>query len=293
MEIYRNELANVDLKVPVTAINGTFEVSAHDDSGLLYTFQTVTAITGGYRVVLPFSLVSDDRQFEIRWAFDYDEESTQSYQTTTYVEVVTPYMTKDELILDLPEAESLSDREFKNLERKIRGVIDNYTGQSFGRYKGKKRIVGSGDEQLKLATRLVRMDDLSGANIVDSGYYTVRGDGWYVGLEAPLPDGDYVFENVIRDPDSIWKRGGFKDNVVYEIDGTWGYDSVPSDVRQAFAILCEDEICPQSEYRDRYLKSISGEGWRYEYVPEAYEGTGSVITDQLLAHYRVMAIVVI
>lgn len=293
MEIYRNELANIDLKVPVTAVNGTFEVTAYEGDTLLYTFPTVAQISGGYRVTLPFSLVQADKSFEVRWKFNYIESSvSKTYSYTSKVDVVTPYVTLDEIKTAIPEAAQFSDAELVRLERRIRGVIDNYTGQSFGRYVGTRDVIGSGDVELKTADRLVRLDNITGANIVYSddgiaspGLYTTRGDGWYVGFSAPIPTGDYVFENVIRDPDTVYTRG-FRDNVVYTITGVWGWDDVPAEVKEAALILCEDELCPQSEYRDRYLKSISGDGWRYEYVPNAYYGTGSVMADQLLDQFR-------
>lgn len=298
MEIYRNELSNVDLKVPVTAVSGTFEVAAYEEGVLLYTFPTVIQTTGGYRVLLPFSLVQSDRSIEIRWKFNYVEASvTKTYTYTTRVDIVTPYVTIDEIKQAFPEVNDMFtpdriDYELRRLERKIRGVIDNYTGQSFGRYVGTRTVVGSGDEELRVQNRLVRLDNIAGSNIIYSsdgvsapGLYSTRGDGWYVGFSAPIPTGDYVFENVIRDPDSVYKRG-FRDNVVYTITGVWGWDDVPSEVKEAALLLCEDELCPQGEYRDRYLKSISGDGWRYEFNPNAYYGTGSVMADQLLEPFR-------
>lgn len=293
MEIYRNELANVDLMVPVTAVNGTFEVAAYEGNTLLYTFPTVAQTTGGYRVTLPFSLVQADKSIDVRWKFNYVESTvTKTYNYTTRVDVVTPYVTLDEIKAAIPEATATSDVELTRLERRIRGVIDNFTGQSFGRYIGVREVMGAGDTELKTSDRLIRLDNIAGANIVYSedgisspGLYTVRGDGWYVGFSAPIPDGDYVFENVIRDPDSLYSRG-FRDNYVYTVSGTWGWDDVPAEVKEAALILCEDELCPQSEYRDRYLKSISGDGWRYEFNPNAYYGTGSVTADQLLEPFR-------
>jgi hypothetical protein len=301
MEIYRNELANVDLKVPVTAVNGTFDVAAYEGNTLLYTFSTVTSVQGGYRVTLPFSLVGYDRTMTIKWKFDYVQSSvTQHYDYSTVVNVVTPYVTLDEIKEAIPEAEASSDSELKRLERRIRGVIERYTGQYFGRYRGNRTIIGAGDGELKLDARLLTLENITGANILyqsdgvaAENFYAVRGDGWYVGVSNPTPDGDYVFENVIRDPDSMWARPGFKDNMVYTVTGMWGWDDVPAEVKEAALILCEDELCPQSEYRDRYLKSISGDGWRYEFTPNAYYGTGSVIADQLLEKFRSFSMTVI
>jgi hypothetical protein len=303
MEIYRNELANIDLPVPVYAIPGSFDIKAYSGTELLHTFSTVTAVAGGYRVTLPFSLVVNDSSFVIVWKFNYLEGSvTKAYEHRTSIDVVTPYVTLSEFKTAIPEIPviGISDTELIRLERRIRGVITNYTGQEFGRYVGSREVIGAGDEELKLADRLVQLDNITGTNILYSedgimapGFYAIRGDGWYVGVSNPTPDGDYVFENVIRSPNSMWNLGCFRDNVVYTVDGVWGYSDIPAEVREAALIIAEDELCPQSEYRDRYLKSISGDGWRYEFNPNAYFGTGSVTADQILDKFRRSSMTVI
>ncbi len=299
MEIYRNELADVVLRVPVTAIQGTFDVEAYDGSTLLHTFSTVDAVSGGYKVTLPFSLVNKDSEFVVKWKFDYDEGgTTRQYTQDTQVRVVTPYVTADEIVEVVPDIYSYTTpAEIVRVERRIRGVIETYTGQKFGRFVGRRQIIGAGESQLKLPERLVTLTDIDGSNVLQGvsapDFYSVRGDGWYLGVSEPTPEGDYVFTNVIRDPDSMWNRGGFRDNVVYTVDGVWGYDEIPTGVKEAAIILIEEALCPQSVYRDRYLKAISGDGWRYEFVGAAYSGTGSVIADQLLEEYRRTAITVI
>jgi hypothetical protein len=302
MEIYRNNLATIQLKVPVTAIAGTFEVNATQGSTVLYSFPTVTSITGGYQVSLPFSLVDEDMIFDINWSFNYLENSvTKSYKYTTNIEVVTPYLTKDEIIQAIPEAVSMSDYDLVRLEMRVRGIIDSYTGQSFGKFTGELPVIGAGDTELRLPNRLIKIDNISGKSIIESSegmadmsFYALRGDGWYLGRSVPSPyGGDYVFEDVIRSPYSDYYCNEFTDNAVYTVRGIWGYEDVPADVKEAALIMCEDFICPQSEYRDRYLKTISGDGWRYEFDPDAYYGTGSVTADKLLDQFRRMTMTVI
>jgi hypothetical protein len=299
MEIYRNELANVALKVPVTSSTGTIDVEAYDGSTLLHSFPTVDAVSGGYQVTLPFSLVSFDREFVVKWSFDYLENGqTKTYSQNIPVKVSTPYVSLDDISANIPDINSYAtDAEVIRAERRIRGIIDNYAGQSFGRFVGKRQVIGAGDSQLKLPERLVSITNLSGSNVLQGvsipDFYSVRGDGYYVGISNPTPEGDYVFENVIRDPDSMWNRGGFRDNVVYTVEGVWGYDEVPTEVKEAALILIEETLCPQAVYRDRYLKAISGDGWRYEFTPSAYSGTGSVIADQLLEQFRRTSLTVI
>ena len=309
MEIYRNNTAEVELKVPATAINNTLKATAIEGNVVLHTFPTVNEISGGYSVTLPFSLVQSDRTFEIKWEFDYEDfpgaPTLSKYEHSTEVNVVTPYVSLEEIkqfipdVLDMFDTEEKMDMELRRLERRIRGVIDNFTGQSFGRYVGTRNVIGSGEEQLRLQDRLVRFDNITGSNIIYASdgvsypeLYTVRGNGRFVGFSNPLPDGVYQPKNVITDPDTVFSRG-FRDNVVYTVSGVWGWEDVPSAVKEAALSLCEDALCPQSEYRDKYLKSISGDGWRYEFTPNAYYGTGSVVADRLLEPYRYNSMVVI
>lgn len=289
MEIYRNSTAAVRITVPVTPSTGTMDVRAFDGDTELYVFQTVTAVTGGFEVTLPFSLVDRDRDFVIKWAFDYVEGGvTKTYKTEVPVSVVTPYANIAEIreILGTQSAQ-FTDSQIRRAERAIRGVINSFTGQSFGRFEGTRKVIGAGDGQLRLPQRLVSISSITGANLVYTlgDYYAVRGDGWYLGFATPSPDGDWVFTHVIRDPDSLYD-GGFRDNVVYNITGVWGYEDLPSDVKEAALLLIEKHLCPDTEYRDRYIDSVRAADWRYEFNPQAFNGTGSVVADQLLEPYR-------
>lgn len=300
MEIYRNETAQIKLTVPVTAISGSFVVTATDGDTLLYTFPSTTAVSGGYQVTLPFSLVDRDRQFRINWAFNYLESSvTKAYTAKTYVEIVTPYVTVDEIRDALGTMPVMTDAELKRVERRIRGVIENYTGQTFGLYTGKRRVQSTGDEDLILPQRMITLTDVDGTSFSDVANFQTRGDGWYLGRATNQYGSVQIWDNIIDDDGSGpgWrskdpicapsrKRGLWKDNVVYIIDGEWGYEDVPSTVKEAALILIEDLICPDSEYRDRYIDGVKTADYQYTYAPGAFRGTGSVIADQLLEEYR-------
>jgi hypothetical protein len=294
MEIYRNETATIKLEVPVTAINGTFAVTATDGDTVLYTFATVTAITGGYTVALPFSLVDKDRTFTINWSFQYMEASvTKTYSAKTYVEVVTPYVTVDEIRDALGSMPVMTDTELKRVERRIRGVIENYTGQRFGRYAGAYRIQATGDDNLNLPSRLIGLTSIAGGYFSDAASYDTRGDGWYLAVKSPVySDGSYTSTDVIRYPGAYTKRP-WQDNAWYTLTGEWGYEDVPANVKEAALILIEDLICPDSEYRDRYVTLVKTAEFTYQYTPGAFRGTGSVIADQLLEDFRRTNLVVI
>jgi hypothetical protein len=287
MEIYRNNTAQIKLTVPVTAVDGSFVVKATDGTDVLYTFPTVSVVSGGYQVTLPFSLVDRDRKFNIEWTFDYLEGSdTKSYTAKTYVEVVTPYVTVDEIRDALGTMPPMTDAELQRVERRIRGVIDNFTGQNFGKYTGKYRIQATGEEDLSLPARLVSLTSIAGAAYTDINYYGTRGDGWYLATASPAYlDGSYVSNGVIDYPGS-YRTALWNDNYWYTVTGDWGYEDVPTNVKEAALILIEDAICPDSEYRDRYIDSVKTADFQYAYTSNAFRGTGSVIADQLLEPYR-------
>lgn len=308
MEIYRNETAQIKLTVPVTAVDGSFVITATDGADVLHTFPTVSAVTGGYQVTLPFSLVDRDRKFNINWTFHYLESSVdKTYTAKTLVEVVTPYVTVDEIRDALGTIPAITDDELKRVERRIRGVIDNYTAQHFGYYTGKVNVQSTGDSDLILPQRLISLSAVVGAYFTDVANFETRGDGWFLARATNRFGEDRVWDNIIDDSGEGpgWRtkdpivapgrrtRGLWKDNIVYTITGEWGYEDVPFNVKEAALILIEDSICPDSEYRDRYIEDVKTADFQYTYTPGAFRGTGSVIADQLLEPYRRSMLVVI
>lgn len=309
MEIYRNDMSTpVQLKVPVTPIPGTAVITATDGADVLYTFTGVSFTSGAYSFTLPFGLVDRDRKFNINWFFQYLEGGvTKDYRAKTYVEVVTPYVTVDEIRTALGTMPVMTDDQLERVERRIRGVIENYTAQKFGYYTGKRAVQATGDSDLILPQRLISVSAVDGAYFTDIANFETRGDGWFLGRATSSFGPDYVWDNIIddsgdgpgwRSKDPIvapgrHKRGLWKDNVVYTITGEWGYEDVPFNVKEAALILIEDNICPDSEYRDRYIEDVKTADYQYTYTPGAFRGTGSVIADQLLEPYRRSMLVVI
>lgn len=223
------------------------------------------------------------------------------------VNVTTPLYADIDEIRDAlgADEERFTDAQLATAERRIRGVINKYTNQDFGRQEGTKKIVGTGESQLRLTDRLAVLTNISGPNVlvnysqdnqlavIDNGsFYDVRGDGYFIGVATSIY-GSYAYTNPIRDPDSTWDSGGFIENASYFVTGVWGWESVPSDVKEAALILIEDALCPDSEYRDRYVGNYKAADWRVEYSDRAFRGTGSVMADQLLDSYRRWSMTVI
>lgn len=300
MEVYRNEMANIDLSVPIYAIPGSFDVKAYDGDTVLHTFPTVTAIADGYRVVLPFSLVINDSSFSVVWKFNYLEGSaTKAYEHRETVDVVTPIVPLSVLTSLLDDVD---DEQRYEAEAVVRRIIEVYTGQTFGRFRGMRQIAGNDNTRLAMPTPLLSFTEMTDGTLdYDPTAFRITGEGWFLGQspgawwtikDSPPEEVLDTFNNVIYAPGVVKKRD-FCWSSIYTITGDWGYESVPVPVVQAAKMLIDDYACQDSSYRDRYLESMKAADWRIQFTQAAYDGTGNLKADQLLNSYKLSNLVVI
>lgn len=301
MEIYRNEMANIDLHVPVYATPGSFEVKAYNGDTLVHTFSSVTSIPGGYRVTMPFSLVTNDATIHIVWKFNYMEGSaTKSYENRQIVDVVTPILpchVLNELLADV------DDDAKREAEYVVRKIIETYTGQTFGKYVGVRQVAGNDGYRLVMPQPLLSFTDMNDGTLeYETSSFRITGEGWFLG-QAPgaywkikdAPPEEIIDEftsGVIYAPGVI-KKKDFSFREIYTITGQWGYESVPVAVMQAAKILIGEYACSDAAYRDKYLHSMKSADWRIEFNQMAFDGTGNLKADQLLEPYKLTNMVVI
>lgn len=281
-EIYR-DTETITFSLGIT---GATAVSAVIKRG--GTTVATPAVTAG-SFTLPFSVTAFDGPFTVEWTFTYSGVTT----TRTEVhEIVTPYVTLDEIkdALELPT--SVDDDKLIRTERLVRKIVDRYVGHPFGKYVATLRAIGRGDRELALPDRLLSLTGITGNYVFSAGSYETRGDGYYLTVSESAPDGDWVFTNVIAVPDSIW-GSPFKDGRVFTLTGEWGWDSVPVDVKEAVLILIEARLCPTTIYRDKYVTQFNYADTIVKFDSRAYQGTGDVVADQLLFEYKRTSPVVI
>lgn len=294
IEIYKNSpTRTISITAPVTPLPGTVEVSVYESGVLVHTVQTVTVNNNTYSVVMPFSLIQNDRDLVVKWKFRYEEPGStplvQVFEQTTHVAVVTPILpfTTIRSILD----DNASDDEVMEIERAVRTIIQAHTGQSFGKYVGKRAVTGNGDKALRLPMRLLRLNSINGERYMLPNLI-VRGDGWYIihksfgipSLKADYHGLHYLNNGVIEAPSRV-PRMAWVENVDYVIDGEWGWEQVPTAVEEAARLLMNDYACQDVAYRDRYLDSISMADWKLQFNQRAFEATGNARADQLLSNY--------
>lgn len=295
--IYINNLERtVYLDVPVVPLSGTIDVFVKDGLKTVHEVATVIAESDGrLSFVMPFSLTQSDHVYTVNWKFAYSENSTTyEYDADTQVSVVTPILSARD-IKKIIGADA-ADEEVWRIEEVVRYIIQAHTGQFFGKFIGSHRVPGSGEQILKLPSRLISLTSIND-NTFWSNTLGLRGSGWYLksrtyGVPSIRADFDgwhenpYVSEVPITSP---YSKNSFKfiKDTEYNITGIWGWNAVPEPVQEAARILINDYSCGDSAYRDRFLTSMTAADWRIQFHEAAFSNTGNVKANQLLSKYVV------
>jgi hypothetical protein len=290
MEIYRDTSGVATLEHPVT---GTLTADVYRGDTVISGNQPVTTTGTMHTTPIDWNLTEYDDTLRVVW-------KKTDFSRSTYVEVVTPIVPLSVLdaIMDGVDTEDKYDA-----ERVVRRIIEVYTGQSFGKYRGTKDINGNDSLQLVMPTPLISFTDMSDDNFAyEPAGFVIRGEGWFL---AQKPGGWYTIKDappdevldefnsgVIIAPGAVKKRD-FYYTSVYTITGDWGYESIPVGVVQAAKILLNEYACQDSSYRDKYLTSMKSADWRIQFNQMAFDGTGNIKADQLLEAYKLTNMVVI
>lgn len=297
MNIYANsENRLVYLEVPVVPLTGTLDVEVIKDDEVIHTVSTVTIDEDGrLTFILPFAYARNDAEYEVHWRFEY-LEGNQPYEYNEFVplSVVTPILPFSEIKRIL--GDGFDDDEAAQVEQAVRYVIQAHTGQFFGKFIGQISVTGSGEPYLRLPRKLISLSSLNG-NTHYSNTLTIRGSGWFLKsktIAAPPPvraDWDgwneataYSGHSPIIAPYSKATLN-FQSDVEYVIDGVWGWNSVPAAVQEAAKLLVNDYACSDSQYRDRFLSSVTAADWRLQFHDGAFSNTGNARANQLLSEY--------
>jgi len=240
-----------------------------------------------YTAVIPKEFAVTERDVEVKWGFTFNNTAYTDSQT---YRIVTPYV--DYADFGPGTDADMSQTDFAKSERLVRYIIDNYTGQSFGKSYEIYDAEGTGDDGLILPKHIIEVytvapksdwynvidvhDPLQWTYVSPSDAYEPSADGWILRRASYYQD-----LSVVHEPHNVWQR-----NIRYSIGGLWGYDSVPGPVQTAAELLMSYYDCRDEGYRDKYLKNMKADNWRIEYTDDAYIGTGLVKADQLLNEYR-------
>lgn len=287
MEIYKNsENRTVTLAVSQQPSTPSITATIHNSKDeLLYTVPTVAYDTGVYSFDLPFFLVNSAQRLVVKWSFSYDVDSVSyDFNDTTYVDIVVPLVDVATARSELDIPSNVSDEDIRLTERRVRKVIEQFTGQVFAAYTASLRGTQLTDGSVRLPQKILTLTSVGG--VANSLYYVLANGGWSLAISYPYKRDTMRAaggEVPIVDPWATYRKP--KVSYVW-VTGLWGYHFVPTDIQEAALILIEQQLCPDSLYRERYIKTMTAADMRFEFDPRAYNGTGNVIADQILSSYR-------
>lgn len=310
---WRGEPTDTD-SLPIVKIYDTTEdvtVSpAISPTTLLYTLtsEKVETDVGVYQVVLPINLTDKSKSLKLRWEYSVGGSPLIKEHKLF---VITPYTDIEQAVEALNLGSDPSDPNYKTYnemlaaERWARKVIENYTGQQFSLYDDVHVVYGSGSDSLPLPYRLNDLHELYQNDIlmIDSinsvnnwGYNTIISESGF-GLRinrANLLDNTVYVANGMVPPSINDQYGGvFAKDVMYRVQGRYGWEYVPDEVELACIELMKDYFSKDNVWRNKYIQSIQTFDWNFKYSGQSFSGTGNNYADQLLSSYVLTQMVVI
>lgn len=276
----------------LTDATGNVTVSLYKNGVKLIDSAVATKITGNvgkYSYTLPVTvtvgssaigIVTEEGEIELDWTFSI---GSNTLTIKDFYSVVIPYSPWSYF----NDVGTISYADYLECERVSRYIINSYCGQAFGLKNTTFAIEGNGTDSLRLPWRLIALTDINwiDKNVLRPGrtigspnpIWEIGSDGWMLRYQPNRITIDPVYN-----PASTFSR-----NMLYNVQGVWGYTGVPGPIEEASKILTANYICQDHKYRDKYLQSIKMGDWRIQFHDLAFVGTGDATVDKLLVDYRV------
>lgn len=262
---------------------------------------------GTYQIVIPIQYCRRNRKFKIVWSYQVGGvSSTHSY----YTDVVTPYANMADVWEDLNLGTDPSDPNYKTYhevqmaEKYARKLIETFTAQYFYLYDDRQIVYGAGSDILPLPFKLYQIHELyendvllyDAINNVSNWMYTPQTSESGFGIRInrqQLTDNTIYTANGMVPPtiNDYDYRGAFKKDARYAVQGRFGWSSVPDNVEEACIILINQFFEKDTQWRNKYVKSISSFDYKFDYMEDAHRGTGNLYADQLLLPYVITGMV--
>lgn len=309
------------------AADATPTVTAVDyDTGDTVAVDAVQEVTASgetyYWTKLDGEEVGTNRTVVLTWEYDLDGST---YHSKDYVSLVRPFVTYDQIYQRYPQfapdGESpKSHSELKQMESKVRHIIQSHTGQEFSDLGPKTfRVFGPGSNYLGLDEPIYELEYVAAEDpkivlydqtLNPSGELYERDDSGVVipGTSyAPEPieivswdkeqpwvlrrkftvgeDWNNLYPREHISPEFLFTRNIFESKRSYLIRAKAGWQKVPVEVTEAALILIGDYYCPDVAFHEKGLESVTSADYNFKYDTEHYKSTGNVMADQLLDKY--------
>lgn len=197
---------------------------------------------------------------------------TQRYEITRRL------ISYDEMVEVL--SEDLKYKEYTEIERTARGVIEAHCRQPFNYWFGSNIVVGN-DGVIMMPQYLDRLEYVEKRlSEVDVYHISFPGDGF------EITAGGMAVQNIecLEQQKYMSARPRQSD---YLVKGQWGYETVPMPVKQAAMLIVQNKLCPSGTWHENYIDNLRSDNMRIQYNPASYDdSTGIYDADLLLADYR-------
>ena len=192
-------------------------------------------------------------------------------------------VTSSAFFTDNPDVESLEDK-FPQYERRVRAIIETFTGQKFGPYVNKTiRLQGDDGETLELPVRvrtLVSLTDTYAADLTD--YVEVApGTGFFLQRKHTFR----YYYDIKTDVGSERTQDFFTRRLDFNVAGDFGWPYVPPDVSEAASILLYDEFTDANDLRQHGFNEAQLGDFSYKLNADQWGTTGNTQADLILSPY--------
>ena len=263
---------------------------------------------GSYQLLLSTFYTNRTRKLKIVWSYNVGGLNGQH---TTYVDVVSPYVSLEEVIADLSLGSDANDpnnktyHELRMAEKYARKIVEYYTGQKFYLHDDKFTIMGNDSDTLPLSYKINTLhtlhanDQLLVDNLNDINYLgytlepTTSGFGLKLNQSSFVDNTVYVANGMLPPSISDISPNIFRRGHSYDVYARFGWDNVPDDVEQATIEIMKSYFAKDRMWKDRYVNKISTTDWDFQYTSDAFSGTGSAYADKLLLDYVVTQMVIV
>jgi hypothetical protein len=294
--------------LPTVKVYDITDNPEEEDPGLTLLLTTLTAEKdetniGLYSVYIPLIYTASNATFRLVWEYAVESNAVR-YEHDAYV--VTPYADMYQAYAYVGASVDPSDPNYKSYkelaaaERYARKRIEEYTGQAFYLYRDVVRVMGSDSDTLTLADRLQTLDrlylndlimiDNTVSPAVNNWGYSVQVSETGFGIRinrANMLDNTVYVANGMVPPTIHDSEGVFRNGVMYEVQGQFGWKKVPDEVELAAIELMKDFFAKDISWKNQYVKNIQAFDWQVEYSGEVFMGTGNAYADRLLSDFVV------
>lgn len=288
-----NYLAPVDT---TTVIYSVYDVVNNE---YIQYEETTEQEDGVFNLLLSEDVKKYDRDLKIE---------IQSIQTNGYSEdelfvtLVRPYATADEITEYFANnfsattsilADATTDY-IRKIERKVRFLINSYINSEFKFEYKTVGTYGSNTDLLHLGQRIesfdkiiyndyVTYDSKEDPAIDELGVSIAVAPSRY-GIKVIAPGiniSEWVDQNPLNNPAYFTKDSS------YLVRGEYGWRHIPEDIKIAVYELINDELCADSIYANKGIKSIQNDSFNIQFADTVGQSTGNLYVDALLAPYKV------